>query len=136
MSNNTDRPVPHTALNRVATPKHFVQFNLAKAATLVMEHDPRMGREMWKHLLDGDAGEEARHDAEEHLWYIFWEVVENLYVPHAEIVEEFIAEIWPDYKTIVGIDYIDGPVLLRNLEVLAPAGTYEMLSDTRRPSGQ
>jgi len=101
-----------------------------------MEHDPKMGREMWKYLLDGNAGEEARYDAEEYLWYIFWEVVENLYVPHAEIVEEFIAEIWPDYKKIVGIEYVDGPVLLRNLEILAPAGMYELLSDTRRPNGQ
>ncbi|MDN5275654.1 MAG: hypothetical protein JWN33_303 [Candidatus Saccharibacteria bacterium] len=104
------RPVPATAIHGVM-PMHGQTFNLAEAAQVIMARDPEMGRTMWRALLSGEAGDRLRIEAEEHLWYLFWEMIENVVVPNGRIIEELIEEVWPDYKRIAQVEYVEGKVL-------------------------
>ena len=122
---------PETHSEEAAAP-----FDFSEAAVVVMLRVPELGREMWRALLRGEAGEENKGYAAVRLQNLFWDMVDGATLGDSRsiglMVEELIMEFKPDYKKHMGLP--DRPGL--ELDHVLPKSMYEVLSSNERPRSQ
>jgi hypothetical protein len=111
-------------------------YDISKIAEYLMATEPEKARELWEFLLSDDVAWEVSMATADRLWNIFWRVIENEYIPGAELVEELIAETWSNYRAVVGIEQVDGSVLAPIMEVLRPKSMYDVVGSPDRPEGR
>jgi len=103
--------VPVPEVSDEATMNPTKPFDFSVAAIVVMKRVPETGREMWRALLRGEAGEENKGNAVIQLKRLFWDMVDGATLGRRStglMVEELIKEYDPDYKKHMGLEDRDG----------------------------